>query len=117
MYIVYVLEHSVSQLSYVGFTTDLKRRIREHNARGKKFTTRKNGQWILIYAEAYRNESDARERESKLKIHGSAMVSLLKRLKKKSFEPKVGRDAAKVSLATVYQKHSSLRTRKRMYRG
>jgi hypothetical protein len=25
--------------------------------------------------------------------------------------------AAKVSLATVYQKHSSLRTRKRMYRG
>ena len=27
------------------------------------------------------------------------------------------RDAAKVSLATVYQKHSSLRTRKRMYRG
>src|SRR3989338_11017700 len=27
------------------------------------------------------------------------------------------RAAAKVSLATVYQKHSSLRTRKRMYRG
>ena len=31
--------------------------------------------------------------------------------------PKVGLDAAKVFLATVYQKHSSLRTRKRMYRG
>ena len=31
--------------------------------------------------------------------------------------PKLGRDAAKVSLATVYQKHSSLQTRKRKYRG
>ena len=33
------------------------------------------------------------------------------------FENKVVRAAAKVSLATVYQKHSSLRTRKSMYRG
>ena len=33
------------------------------------------------------------------------------------FESKVVRAAAKVSLATVYQKHSSLRTRKSMYRG
>ncbi len=35
----------------------------------------------------------------------------------KNVKFKVGRDAAKVFLATVYQKHSSLRTRKRMYRG
>ena len=34
-----------------------------------------------------------------------------------SLEPKVVLGAAKVSLATVYQKHSSLLTRKRMYRG
>jgi hypothetical protein len=33
------------------------------------------------------------------------------------FENKVMGAAAKVSLATVYQKHSSLRTRKWMYRG
>ena len=88
MYIVYMLEHSETQQLYVGFTTDLKRRIREHNARGKKFTTRKSGQWILIYAEAYRNESDARERECKLKIHGSAMNSLLKRLTKSRLSQK-----------------------------
>jgi len=88
MYIVYMLEHSVTRQSYVGYTTDLKRRIREHNARGKKFTTRNSGQWIIIYAEAYRSESDAREREGKLKIHGSAMVSLLKRLKKSRLSQK-----------------------------
>ena len=88
MKIVYVLEHSETRELYIGYTTDLKRRIREHNARGKKFTTRKSGQWILIYAEAYRNESDAREREGKLKIHGSAMSSLLKRLTKSRLSQK-----------------------------
>ena len=88
MYIVYVLEHSETHELYVGYTTDLKRRIREHNARGKKFTTRKSGQWILVYAEAYKGESDAREREGKLKIHGSAMVSLLKRLTKSRLSQK-----------------------------
>ena len=88
MYIVYVLEHSVTQQSYVGYTTDLKRRVREHNAGGRKFTTRKDGQWILIYAEAYRDESDARQREGKLKIHGSAMNSLLKRLSKSRLSQK-----------------------------
>ena len=88
MFIVYLLEHSENQQSYVGYTTDLKRRIREHNARGKKFTTRKSGQWILIYAEAYRDKSDAREREIKLKVRGSAMISLLKRLKRSRLSQK-----------------------------
>ena len=88
MHIVYVLEHSEIQQSYVGYTTDLKRRVREHNARGHKYTTRRAGKWILIYAEAYRDESDARERERKLKIHGSAMQSLLKRLTKSRLSQK-----------------------------
>ena len=88
MYVVYVLEHTVTQQRYVGYTEDLKRRVLEHNARGHKFTTRKNGQWILIYAEAYRDEKDARERERKLKIHGSAMTSLLKRLTKSRLSQK-----------------------------
>ena len=88
MYIVYILEHSDTRQLYVGYTTDLKRRIREHNARGRKFTTRKSGQWGLVYAEAYRHKSDARERESRLKIHGSAMNSLLKRLVKSRLSQK-----------------------------
>ena len=83
-----MLEHSVTYQLYVGYTTDLKRRIREHNARGKKFTTRNSGQWVLVYAEAYRDNHDARERETKLKIHGSAMYSLLKRLKQSRLSQK-----------------------------
>ena len=88
MYIVYMLEHSVTNQLYVGYTTNLKRRVAEHNARGRKFTARNSGQWILVYAEAYRESSDAREREEKLKIHGSAMNSLLKRLKKSRLSQK-----------------------------
>ena len=88
MFIVYFLEHNFSHQSYIGVTKNLKRRLAEHNAHGHKFTTRKNGEWILIYAEAYRDESDAREREKKLKIHGSAMHSLLKRLKKSRLSQK-----------------------------
>ena len=85
---MYFLEHSDTKQSYVGYTTNLKRRLAEHNAHGRKFTTRKQGKWILVYAEAYRDESDAREREGKLKIHGSAMISLLKRLKKSRLSQK-----------------------------
>ncbi len=88
MYIVYVIEHSDMKQLYVGYITDLKRRVREHNARGHKYTTRNAGQWILIYAEAYRDESDARERERKLKPRGSAMTSLLKRIKKSRLSQK-----------------------------
>ena len=88
MYIVYVLEHTDTRQFYIGYTIDLKRRVREHNTRGHKFTTRKTGQWILVYAEAYRDEHDAHERERKLKIHGSAMNSLLKRLTKSRLSQK-----------------------------
>ena len=88
MYIVYFLEHNYTNQTYIGLTTNLKRRLEEHNARGKKFTTRKQGKWVLVYAEAYRDRSDARERELKLKIHGSAMNSLLKRLKKSRLSQK-----------------------------
>ena len=88
MYVVYVLEHTVTKQLYVGYTTDLKRRVREHNARGHKYTTRKTGQWTLVYAEAYRDVDDARERERKLKPHGSAMISLLKRITKSRLSQK-----------------------------
>lgn len=82
MYIVYVIEHSVTHQIYIGYTNDLKRRIVEHNSRSTKSTARKEGEWIVIYAEAYRNKQDAHDRESKLKSHGSAKHSLSKRIQR-----------------------------------
>jgi len=68
MWIIYLIQHTTTKEIYIGVTQDLQRRIKEHNAGGKKFTTRLSGEWILIYAEAYRCKEDALERERKLSI-------------------------------------------------
>lgn len=90
MFCVYVLQHKPSSEIYIGFTTDLKRRLSEHNNRGNKFTTRHDGKWKLVYAEAYASEKDAHEREAKLKQHGGSKRLLLKRIRRCLLEPKIG---------------------------
>jgi len=81
MFYVYLLRNDVTGEIYIGSTGDIKRRINEHNKGGKKFTTRKEGVWELIYTEIYKSSADAKLRESKLKKHGSGKHELLKRLK------------------------------------
>ena len=90
MWIVYLLQNSRSGKTYIGVTSDLKRRIREHNAGGKKYTTKKNTVWILIYAEAYRSQKDAYARERRLKIYGSGKIELFKRLDNSLLDTKSG---------------------------
>jgi putative endonuclease len=90
MWIVYLIQNNLTLEIYIGVTLDLKKRIKTHNAAGKKFTTRKNGEWILIYAEAYRSKGDAMLREKRLKNHGSGKRELYKRLKESSLIPKSG---------------------------
>ena len=80
MWVVYVIQNSGTKELYFGFTSNLKRRLGEHNA-GKNISTKRNtGKWILIYAEAYRDKKDAFNREQRLKHHGSGKHELLKRL-------------------------------------
>ena len=81
MFYVYLLQNNLTKEIYIGSTADLKRRIAEHNKGGKKFTTRKEGIWEVIYTEVYKSSADAKLRESKLKHHGSGKHELLKRLK------------------------------------
>ena len=81
MFYVYLLQNDATKETYIGYTNDIKRRLAEHNEGGKKFTTRKEGVWKLLYAEIYKASADARLRESKLKHHGSGKHELLKRLK------------------------------------
>jgi predicted GIY-YIG superfamily endonuclease len=70
MHYVYFLKTATLQGSYVGYTSDLRRRLKEHHE--------KNPQ--LIYYEAYRDERDARDREQKLKQRGQAIRRLKERL-------------------------------------
>ena len=80
MYAIYVIQNDATNERYFGYTSNLKARIKKHNARGTKSTTRKKGTWHYIYIELYRNEADARSREAKLKNHGSGKHELLKRI-------------------------------------
>ena len=54
--------------------------MEEHN-RGENRSTR-GRKWELVYYEAYRDESDARERERKLKQRGRSRQILYERIKR-----------------------------------
>ena len=69
MYYVYVLQSEADTGLYMGFTADLRRRLREHGE-GRSFATSYRGPWRLIYYEAYREEADALGRERHLKSGG-----------------------------------------------
>tara|TARA_B100001175_G_scaffold299980_1_gene291820 strand:- start:861 stop:1118 length:258 start_codon:yes stop_codon:yes gene_type:complete len=53
-------------ISYVGYTKNLKKRIKLHNSsKGAKFT--KGNKWILIYKKSYLSKNEAMKEEYKLK--------------------------------------------------
>lgn len=66
MYYVYILESERNGKLYKGFTSDLKRRIKEHRSGASEFTSQ-NGPWKLVYYEAFLSEKDARREELFLK--------------------------------------------------
>jgi putative endonuclease len=65
-YYVYVLMSGKDNNWYTGFTSDLKRRVREHQE-GQSASTLHRGPWQLIYYEASLDIEDARARERYLK--------------------------------------------------
>jgi putative endonuclease len=62
MYHAYVLLILKDKKFYIGFTSDLKRRIEEHNA-GKNISTKPRLPLKLIYYEAHLSKADAVRRE------------------------------------------------------
>jgi len=80
MYYVYQLKSEKCEKTYIGYTTNVKERLDEHN-QGKSGFTRKHGPWKLIYYEAYLSEKDARRREKELKEKGSKRETLKKQIK------------------------------------
>jgi putative endonuclease len=80
MWIIYLIQHVGDKRSYIGITDNLNRRLKEHNTNRNKSTISKQGEWLLVYAEAYRDKRDAILREKRLKNHGSGKHELVKRL-------------------------------------
>jgi len=80
MWVVYVLQHDTTGELYFGVTSNMKRRLAEHNCGNSRSTRKKLGKWLLVYCEIYRSKSDALRREQRLKHHGQAKQELLKRI-------------------------------------
>ena len=69
MFYVYVLHSDTDDGLYIGFSSDLRRRVAEHR-QGLAFATAFRGPWRLAYYEAYLDEADALGRERFLKSGG-----------------------------------------------
>ena len=68
MFHIYLIENSIDKSWYIGFTTDIDRRISEHDQKiGGDYTAKKPGKWRLIYSESYLDKKDALGREQFLK--------------------------------------------------
>ena len=79
MYYIYLLVNSDGD-KYIGYTSDLRQRLKEHQAGESRYTASKRRDWKLIYYEAYPLERLARKREQVLKKNGSMRKHLYKRL-------------------------------------
>jgi len=62
---VYIIQN-LDLRFYIGYTTNLERRIKEHQT-GLGRWTKDKGPWKLVYFEEFENDTDARKREIKLK--------------------------------------------------
>ena len=79
MFYVYVLESESSGKWYIGFSSDLRKRVQRHNQSGN-VSTANRGPWELIYYEAYIDKQDALGREKFLKS-GSGWRFLKKQMR------------------------------------
>lgn len=63
---VYILKSLSKDFIYVGFTSDLKNRLKQHNNK-EEFSTKPYTPFELIHYEAYRHIKDAKRREEYFK--------------------------------------------------
>lgn len=73
---VYLLQNKAEEF-YVGWTTDIKRRVKEHNA-GKSRYTKSRVPWELVGYEVFSNKDEAKKRERVLK-RNPRMLSYFKK--------------------------------------
>ena len=65
LYIVYIICNP-KNIYYKGFTSDVLRRLEEHNSSIGKYTSEK-GPWKLVFQHSFRSKSDALKYERMLK--------------------------------------------------
>jgi len=84
MFFVYILKSKKDKNLYTGYTSNLRKRIKEHNS-GLVKSTKSRRPWYVVYYEAYVSKQDATRREHNLKLRTRALRQLKIRIKN-SFE-------------------------------
>jgi len=77
MYYVYVIKSEKDGTTYIGYTEDLERRIKEHN-QGKTKSIKHKIPYKLVYKEEFELKSEARKREIILKRNSFEKEKLFK---------------------------------------
>jgi len=79
MFFVYILQSKKDKSIYIGYTNDLRKRLKEHNL-GLVRATKPKIPYALIYYEAYASKQNARKREHNLKLRGRSLKQLKNRI-------------------------------------
>ncbi len=66
VFVVYVLQSEVDGSFYKGMTSDMDRRLKQHNS-GKTKSTKSKMPWRVVYTEKYPGALEARKREKYFK--------------------------------------------------
>jgi len=80
MFYTYILKSKKDNKLYIGYTSDLRKRLSEHK-KGKVENTSHRLPVELVYYEAYKDMTDAKNREKSFKKSGSVYNGLVKRIK------------------------------------
>ena len=70
MWFVYIIQSEFDGSFYVGYTSDLDKRLEAHN-NGQSRYTRKKMPWKLVYNESFDTKTEALKRERKIKMKKS----------------------------------------------
>jgi putative endonuclease len=66
MFYVYLIQSEVDSSFYIGYTSNLEFRIKQHN-NGESIYSRRKKPWKLVYSEEFENKTFALKRERFLK--------------------------------------------------
>ena len=81
MFYTYILKSKKDSDLYIGSANNLRERFIKHN-KGQVLSTKNRRPLEIVYYEAYKSESDARQREHNLKLRRNAFSQLKRRIKK-----------------------------------
>jgi len=79
MYTVYILYSEKNNKTYVGFTKDMDKRLRQHNAKGSRLWTKRYQPWECVHTETYSTKYEAIAREQYYKT-GSGREEIKRKL-------------------------------------